>query len=98
MSLADFQREDRRLLIMKALASESDYAISDVVLRSLLAEFGHSISMDVLHADLAWLQDIGLLNIEKAASMVVATATDRGVEVAEGHATIPGIRRPRPGE
>jgi len=98
MSLADFKREDRRLLILKALASESDYAISDVVMRGLLSEFGHGISMDVMHADLAWLQDVGLLSIEKAGRVVIATVTDRGVDVAEGRSIVPGIRRPRPGE
>jgi len=98
MSLADIKCEDRRLLILKALAAENDYSISDRVLRGLLAEFGHSLAMDVLHADLAWLQDIGLLNVEKVSTLSVATITQRGEDVAEGRAVIPGIRRPRPGE
>jgi len=52
----------------------------------------------VLHADLAWLQDLGLLSIEKVGQMAIATITQRGADVAEGRAVIPGIRRPRPGE
>jgi len=98
MSLADVKQEDRRLLTLKALATGNDYSISDHVLRGLLGEFGHHLAMDVLHADLAWLQDVGLLNIEKVGQMAIATITQRGADVAEGRAVIPGIRRPRPGE
>jgi len=98
MSLADLQREDRRLLILQALAAEPDYSIADRVLRALLKEYGHGISLDVLHADLAWLQDVGLLSVEKHPQVAVASVSNRGVEVAQGNSIVPGIRRPRPGE
>lgn len=98
MGLAEHKREDRRLLILKALASENDYAISDAILRNLLREYGHAESSDTIRADIAWLEEQGLLTTEKVSVMVVATASERGVDVANGCAVVPGIRRPRPGE
>ncbi len=98
MGLAQVKQEDRRLLVLKALASESDYAISDTVLRSLLREYGHAESADTIRTDIAWLEEQALLTTEKVSVMIVATITERGIDVANGHASTPGIRRPRPGE
>jgi Fe2+ or Zn2+ uptake regulation protein len=98
MSLADLKREDRRLLILKALSAESDYSIHDEVIRMLLAEYGHRESIDTVRTDMAWLEEQGLITQVAVAKAIVATATRRGAEVAEGAAVVPGVRRPRPGE
>jgi len=98
MGLAQVKQEDRRLLILKALASESDYAISDMVLRGLLNEYGHKESSDTIRVDIAWLEEQGLVTFEKVSVTTVATITERGLDVANGAARVPGIRRPRPGE
>jgi len=98
MGLAQVKQEDRRLLILKALASESDYAISDMVLRGLLSEYGHNESSDTIRVDIAWLEEQGLVTFEKVSVTTVATITERGLDVANGAARVPGIRRPRPGE
>ena len=92
------KREDRRLLMLKALASENDYSISDMVLRNLLREYGHAESADTIRTDIAWLEEQGLVTTEKVGVMVVATVTERGKDIADGAACVPGIRRPRPGE
>jgi len=98
MNLLDFKREDRRLLILRALAAENDYSISDTVIRLLLAEYGHRESSDTIRTDLAWLVEQGLITTEAVGTAVVATATRRGVEAADGSAVVPGVRRPQPGE
>ncbi|OIO75438.1 MAG: hypothetical protein COS35_06560 [Zetaproteobacteria bacterium CG02_land_8_20_14_3_00_50_9] len=98
MGLAEHKREDRRLLILKALASENDYAISDMVIRSMLREYGHSESADTIRTDIAWLDEQGLVTSERVGVATVAIITDRGLDVANGHSIVPGVRRPRPGE
>lgn len=98
MGLAEHKREDRRLLILKALASENDYAISDMVLRSLLEEYGHTESSDTIRTDIAWLKEQGLVTTTTMGTLTIAKVHSRGVDVAEGRAIIPGIRRPRAGE
>jgi len=98
MDFAEHKRQDRRLLILKALASENDYAISDMVLRGLLSEYGHTESSDTIRIDLAWLEEQGLVTIEKVSASTVSTITERGLDVANGAARVPGIRRLRPGE
>ncbi len=98
MSLAEHKRADRRLIMLRALASESDYSITDTVLRMLLAEFGHDESMNTIHADLQWLESRDLVTLRDAGELMVATVTARGVDVAYGRERIEGVRRPRPGE
>jgi len=98
MSFAEVKQEDRRLLILKALAAENDYSIHDSLLRMMLADYGHKESADTIRTDLAWLQEQGLLNTESKGILTLATATSRGCDVADGSAVVPGIRRPRAGE
>jgi len=99
MSLADIEREHRRLIIVRALADDPDYSINHYVLHGLLGEFGHSVSADVVSADIAWLSEQGLITTEQAGGgMIVAKATQRGVDVGMGRARHPGVARPRPGE
>jgi len=98
MGLAQVKQEDRRLLILKALAAENDYSISDMVLRELLSQYGHTESSDTIRVDIAWLEEQGLVTLEKVGMATVATITERGLDVANGAARVPGVRRPRPGE
>lgn len=98
MDLAQVKQEDRRFLILKALESENDYTISDMVLRLLLKDFGHTLSIDAIRADIAWLEELELVTTEMVSTTTVVKITGRGVDVAEGAAVVPGIRRRRPGE
>ena len=98
MSLVDIKRADRRLIMLRALAEEPDYSLSDIVLRGLLAEFGHDVPLDSVRGDLSWLETRDLVTLGEAGSAVVATITNKGVDVAKGRVRVEGVRRPRPGE
>lgn len=95
--LQTIQREDRRLVILRYLSEDDDYSLNDSMLDKCLAGIGHGVSRDVLRADLAWLAEQGLLTTEEVGTIVVATLTGRGDDVAKGRAVVPGIARPRPG-
>jgi len=92
----EFVTPDRRLVILKALNEDAGYSHNSSVLQTILAQFGHRVSRDVVHTDLAWLEEQGLITTEDVASVRVATLTDRGADVATGAATVPGVKRPRP--
>lgn len=88
--------EDRRLVILRLLAEAPGYAGNESILHRAAATFGHVVSRDVIRTDLSWLAEQGLVVVEEIASIMVATVTQRGLDVAAGTATVPGVQRPSP--
>jgi len=89
---------DRRLVILRALQEDSGYDLNEYVLQSILEALGHTVSRDRLRADLAWLEEQGLISLSDVAGVKVAKLTSRGSDVAAGRTTVPGVKRPRPGD
>jgi hypothetical protein len=89
--------EDRRLVLLRLLADAPGYAANESILLEAVESFGHRPSRDALRADLAWLAEQGLVTIEEVATVMIATVTRRGGDVAFGRAVVPGVRRPEPG-
>jgi hypothetical protein len=92
---AETLRADRRLCLLQALSGCPDYTAHAHLLRASLEGLGHHPSMDNLRADLAWLDEQGLIVLADGA-IPVATLTLRGEDAARGLARIPGVARPRP--
>lgn len=90
--------EDRRLVFLKLLAEEPDYASNIFVIKDALAMMGHGVSFDRIRADAGWLEEQGLLTITSPSTdMSVYKITSRGKDVAEGSAVVPGVKKPEPG-
>lgn len=89
--------EDRRLVILRLLAEVDGYEANSSVLQSALESYGHTMSRDSVHTELAWLTEQGLTGSVPLATIVVAKLTARGLDVAQGRATVPGVKRPGPG-
>ena len=98
MSFEQHVKEDRRLVILRLLAEAQGYGLNSSILQSALEPFGHRISRDQLHTELAWLAEQGLVRLSPVHSVQVATLTSRGADVAKGLAHVPGVKRPGPGE
>ena len=97
MNFDTYQTEDRRLVLLKALASAAQYRANAYLLRRFAEQLGHTTSADRIAADLAWLKEADLLTLEQpAADVTVATLTARGLDVSEGRAVHPGVAKPRP--
>ncbi len=94
MTYAERITRDRRLLILRLLDSASDDRASECLLNNALDDFGHHASADQLRADLAWLNEQGLVETEDIADVIIATATRRGLDVAQRRATVPGVGHP----
>lgn len=88
--------EWRRLEILKLLVEDPDYSINDILLQELLRERGLAVSMALLRADIAWLEEVNLVTSRELPGCVVAVLLNDGVDVVNGMSRIPGIARPRP--
>lgn len=90
--------KNRRLAILRFLAEDQDYSLNTSVLQSALAAIGHGVSRDVVEADAAWLAEQGLAAMERLDHLPVTVLriSARGMDVARGVASHPGVDRPLP--
>jgi Fe2+ or Zn2+ uptake regulation protein len=95
---ADLLLTDMRLVILRSLAETNGYSCNDSILHTILGMFAHKCSRDVVRTQLSWLQEQGLVALEKVGETYVATLTQRGADVAAGAASVPGVKRPGPGD
>lgn len=97
MSFQKLLTEDRRLVVLRFLAEDPGYRLNTAVLRTALDAYGHSVSRDQVDTDCAWLAEQGLVELEQVGPVQVACLTGRGLDVAQGRAVAPGVKRPGPG-
>lgn len=89
--------EDRRLVLLRALAAAAQYRANAFLLRRYCDAVGHVVSAERIETDLAWLAEQGLASLVRSEGITVATLSVRGLDVAEGRATAPGVQKPQPG-
>jgi repressor of nif and glnA expression len=87
--MSDFITEDQRLVILRSLADYNG-ELGESVLQDCLDDYGHRVSRDTVHTHIAWLAEQGLVN-----GYFIAELTGRGQDVAEGRASVPGVKKPR---
>ena len=87
-----------RLIILRELKDSNGYTSNDSVLQMVLDKWGQKLSRDRVRTELAWLSDQALLTsvpLGESGSQRV-TLTERGLDVANGHAAVPGVQKPGP--
>lgn len=87
---------DRRLAILRILEGSPEYRANLYLVQRLLGETGHAASLDTLNADVAWLAEQGMLELEAVGGVQIPQLIARGVDVACGRSIVPGIARPMP--
>lgn len=95
MSFRDYLRKDVRLVLLRVLDEMPSYRANSSVLANVLHQFGHAATHDQVKTELRWLAEQGLLTLDEAGGVLVATLAERGQDVAEGRAVVDGIARPR---
>lgn len=98
MATKDFAqhlRQDQRLVLLRILSEMPSYRANSSVLSNLMHQMGHTMTRDQVKTELRWLAEQGLLSLEEAGSVIVATLEERGQDVAEGRGRVDGINRPR---
>lgn len=94
-----FKLADIRLLILQCLSRQPAYMANQQVLLFALNEFGHGISHDLLYVELAWLEQVANVLVDRTVGEVhVAQLNNEGLDVVNGCRMIPGIRNPMPFE
>ena len=95
MSIQAILDSQQRLVILRSLLDIGG-AANESILNDCLDQLGTGrVTRDRVKTLLAWLEEQGLVRIERLATVQVAHLTGRGQEVAEGRAGVPGIKKPR---
>ncbi len=95
MSFLDLLLADQRLVILRLLAELIAYKANSSVLTMRMDQLGHAVTRDQVRTHLAWLAEMHLITVdEPVPGVTVATLTERGMDVAKGRATVPGVSRP----
>lgn len=96
MNYSEDVSRHRRLAVLRHLAELPEYVSNASILQDVLGGLGLPVAYDALLTELGWLAEQGFVVADISASFVVVTATRRGVDLAKGLATHPGVQRPRP--
>lgn len=95
----DQVRPDARLIILKALAAQTDERLHSGFLAEELLRFGIDRPREWIHGELDWLAEMGAVTLIKPGSVVVATLAEKGHRHLRRAMVIEGVKRPsRPGE
>lgn len=95
----DQVRPDARLIILKALAAQTDERLHSGFIAEELLRFGIDRPREWIHGELDWLEQMGAVTLFKPGTVVVATLTDKGARHLRRAIVIEGVKRPsRPGE
>ena len=88
--------EDLRLALLRCLAEVSGLSVNDSLLFKSLRAIAHTATRDQTAQALAWLAEQGLVTVERidGTDLQAVTLLERGEDVAEGCATVPGVARP----
>lgn len=95
-AFADRMREARRLAILQLLAEAPGYEAANTLIYAALPDRGVAGSADQVAAELAWLAEQGLADVQNVGPVAIARITQRGIDAARGRANVPGVARPGP--
>lgn len=94
--LAKAWREHLRLALLRTLAETPGYAANESLLTDMAHALGIQATRDQVAGELTWLKDGGLMGMEEIGGLRLATINQRGLDVAAGRVTYPGVKRPSP--
>ena len=89
-----FLTEDARLVILKALAGESNNTLNETILTRVLETFGHNRSREWVRTQIAKLAELGAVKVTEAGSVLIASLTQAGLDHVQRRAFIDGVGRP----
>lgn len=97
MDYADHFTAHLRITILRLLAAQPGYKCNSSLLTDAADSVGISTTRDKVKTELAWLREQGLVTVAAPDDrLMIATLTDRGLDVAEGRARVPGVKPPAP--
>ncbi len=97
MSYREIVEADLRLCILSVAAAAPGYEVNASILRIALEARGHRVSADTLRTQMVWLQEQGLITVQDVGGVLIGRLNQRGLDVAQDRAHVPGVARPEPG-
>lgn len=91
---ARIRREEARLIILKALAEQTNESLSSSMLEKVLATYAINEARPWVHQQLEYLQMMDAIRVTVAGSVQIATLKDMGHRHLERHIAIEGVKRP----
>ena len=85
-----------RITILRLLEHQGGYRSNCSLLRDAAEAVGLTATRDQVRVELAWLAEQGLVTVRQVEQLMIATATERGLDVAAGRARVPGVKTPSP--
>jgi hypothetical protein len=96
MAIQRIMNEHERLSILHALAAMDDYSANQSIIQSVCAQYGNGMTSDKIATHLQWLKEQGAVNTEQVGDYIIAKLTQRGLDIENGLANMPGVKRPGP--
>lgn len=96
--MRDIIREDARLIILRELHAQSNYALNDSLLQQTLESFGIARTREWVREEIGYLETMGAVAKTVAGTVTVARLLPKGVEHVERRIVIEGVKRPSPPE
>lgn len=86
-----------RLVVLKALAEQTDYRLNDAMLATALQAFAINKGRAYLKNQLKWLEaEAGAVTVTKMGTAVIAELTETGLDHVERRQVLEGVARPSP--
>lgn len=94
--MRDIIREEARLVILKELYEQTNYASSDSLLQEILPRYGIAKPREWIREEISYLAEIGAVTSVREGSVVIARLLPKGVEHVERRRLLEGVKRPSP--
>lgn len=94
MTMDRIIREHARLIILRALAEQTDERLNSELLRHVLETYGISRPRAWVHGELDYLAEMGAVTVMSAGTVKVATLTELGHRHLSRATAIEGVKRP----
>lgn len=94
MTMDRIIREEARLIILRALAEQTDERLNSELLRHVLETYGISRPRAWVHGELEYLAEMGAVTLAEAGSVKVATLTELGGRHLARGVAVEGVKRP----
>lgn len=95
--MKDIFAPNQRMIILQVLKGDNDYSMNNGILQKVLVQFGHGVGLEKTNQEILWLEEKGLVSIEKLTDeLSVVKLSRKGLEVAQGYSQIEGVERPGP--
>lgn len=89
--------EHIRLCLLRLLQEAPEYEANNSMLADAVHAWGLRATRDMVNTELTWLAEQGLVRLEAITHAInIVRITSRGLDVAAGRASVPGVKRRGP--